>query len=176
MPDSGRGICIGWGVDGRKLTAAFDQFLLDAFSFLAWVAGRIWAGVASLWAMMPFDWHPVVKGAVLILGLIVALRLIRMTSAAVRYGLGWPVRVVNLWFLKLRSPFGRSAWASLSMMRAAGMTKRGGLFLGQWRGWLRRADLFRHGEGHLLTIANPGSGKPPPSSSLPCSKRAKALS
>lgn len=159
MPESGQGIRIGWGVDGRKLTAAIDQFLLDAFSFLAWVAGLIWAGGAALWAMMPFDWHPAVKGAVLIVGLIVALRLIRMTSAAVRYGLGWPVRVVNLWFLKLRSPFGRSAWASLSMMRAAGMTKRGGLFLGEWRGWFRRADLFRHGEGHLLTIANPGSGK-----------------
>lgn len=159
MPESGQGIAIGWGVDERKWHAAIDRFLVEAFGFVAWVAGQIWGAAASLWAMMPFDWHPAIKAAVFLLGVIIALRLIRMTTGAVRYGLGWPVRVINLWFLKLRSPFGRSAWASLSMMRAAGMTKRGGLFLGQWRGWFRRADLFRHGDGHILTIAAPGSGK-----------------
>lgn len=146
-------------MDERKWHAAIDRFLVEAFGFVGWVVSRIWAAGVALWTMMPFDWHPALKGAVLFVGMVIALRLIRMTITALRYGIGWPFRRLNLWLLKLRSPFGRSAWASLAMIRAAGMTKPGGLFLGEWRGWFRRADLFRHGEGHILTIAAPGSGK-----------------
>lgn len=143
----------------RQWHAAIDRFLVEAFSSIVWAIGRLWAGVVSLWGLMPFDWHPALKGAVMLAGFIIVLRTVRGLVLGLRFGLGWPFRRLGLWFLKRRSPFGRSSWASLAMIRAAGMTKRGGLFLGEWRGWFRRADLYRHGDGHILTIAAPGSGK-----------------
>lgn len=136
----------------RQIHETIDRFLVDAWSFVWAIATGISSIVAALWRMLPYDWHPALKAAVLVVGAIVALRLVRVL-------LTWPQREISLWIMKLRSPFGRSAWASLGALRKAGMTKPGGLFLGEWRGWLRRADLYRHGEGHLMTIAGAGAGK-----------------
>ncbi len=58
------------------------------------------------------------------------------------------------------APFGKSEWAGWFTLRRLGLTKSGGLFLGQWRKWiLLRQDLTHHGEGHFITIAAPGGGK-----------------
>ena len=54
-----------------------------------------------------------------------------------------------------RRAFGGVRWARLKDLRKAGLTKSGGLFLGR----TRRRDLYRRGEGHLLTIGGTGGGK-----------------
>ena len=71
-----------------------------------------------------------------------------------------PYRAVRRFLLLLRSPFGKSKFATLRDLRRAGMLEGGGLFLGQFRqNWRKRFDLFHHGEGHFITIAAPGGGK-----------------
>lgn len=136
----------------RQIHQGIDSFLADAYGALFALVRSIAAGIGRLWALMPYDWPVYAKVAVLLVGFVVALRLLRFV-------LHWPRRFVGLWWMKRRSPFGRSEWAGLRALRAAGMTKAGGLFLGQWRGWRSAADLYRHGEGHLLTIAGSGAGK-----------------
>lgn len=150
---------LGLSVTEREWNQAIDRLLSEAFAFAVWVIGQIIGMFATLWAFMPSDWHPLVKGVILFFAVMLSIRFLRVGLRFVPFVLGWPFRLLSIWLLKLRSPFGRSAWASLSMIRKAGMTKRGGLFLGEWRGWFRRADLFRHGQGHIMTIAAPGSGK-----------------
>jgi Type IV secretory pathway, VirD4 components len=51
--------------------------------------------------------------------------------------------------------FGGARWARRADLRAVGMTKPGGLFLGRAGG----VDLYHNGEGHLLTIGGAGGGK-----------------
>lgn len=150
---------LGLGVTEREWHAAVDKVLFDTFSFLGWALGQIAAGFSAAWAALPPDWHPGVRAAVFFVGIVLALKILRSSVAVGRFVLAWPLRLVALWLLKLRSPFGQSDWASRADLRKAGMTKRGGLFLGQWRSLFRRADLYRHGEGHLLTIGGSGAGK-----------------
>lgn len=69
-------------------------------------------------------------------------------------GLNWR------WMFRRRA-FGSARWAGMRDLNRLGMFKRGGLFLGQWRGpfGLLRRDLYHFGEGHLLTIGGSGGGK-----------------
>ncbi len=121
-------------------------------NILVLVIGTLFSWGQAAWRAMPADWNPAAKILLVIVGFLVAFRL---AVEAIRL----PLRAWELAWLKMRSPFGKAAWAKLRDLRRAGMLKDGGLFLGQWRGWLRRADMFRHGEGHLLTVAAPGAGK-----------------
>lgn len=62
--------------------------------------------------------------------------------------------------LSWRSLFGSQAygsahWARLWQLWWAGLTKKGGLFLGRSRG----CDLYHNDEGHILTIGGAGGGK-----------------
>ncbi|MCQ0990606.1 type IV secretory system conjugative DNA transfer family protein [Jiella marina] len=66
---------------------------------------------------------------------------------------------VRLGGLTRDAPYGKSEWATRTELKAAGLLKREGLFLGTWRDGMRSADLYRSGDGHLLTIGAPGSGK-----------------
>lgn len=136
----------------RQIHQGIDRFLAEAYGLLFSIVQGIAAAIGRLWALTPAGWPDYAKAGVMILGFIVVLRLLRGVMI-------WPRRLVGLWWMKQRSPFGRSQWASLRALRSAGMTKGGGLFLGRWRGWLSAADLYRHGEGHLLTIAGSGAGK-----------------
>lgn len=136
----------------KQIHQGIDRFLGDAYGLLFSIVRGIAAAIGRLWALMPAGWPDYVKAGVMIVGFVVALRLLRGA-------LGWPRRLFGLWWMKQRSPFGRSQWAGLRALRSAGMTKGGGLFLGRWQGWLSAADLYRHGEGHLLTIAGSGAGK-----------------
>ena len=52
-------------------------------------------------------------------------------------------------------PFGSAKWASWWQLRKAGLTKKGGLFLGRARG----RDLYHNDEGHIITIGGAGGGK-----------------
>lgn len=67
----------------------------------------------------------------------------------------------SLRWLFRRRAFGSSQWAPLRHLQSLGMTKRGGLFLGEWRGFfgLVKRDIYHNGEGHLITIAGSGGGK-----------------
>ena len=143
----------------REIHRSIDQFLFDAYSALWSIALAIGRAFSWAWAALPGDWHPALKALVLVLVVGVALRLLRSSIASVRFILGWPFRQVGILIMKSRSPFGRAGWAGLGDLARAGMTKRGGLFLGQWRSGVRSADLYRPGEGHLLTIGGSGAGK-----------------
>lgn len=143
----------------RQIHGAIDRFLVEAWTLVWSILTGIGSAFTWAWAALPGDWHPALKALVLFVGLAIALRLLRASADIIRFVVGWPFRLVGLWIMKLRSPFGRSDWAGRGDLRRAGMTKRGGLFLGQWRSWFRRADLYRPGEGHLLTIGGSGSGK-----------------
>lgn len=70
-----------------------------------------------------------------------------------------PGSLLSIWWMKRRSPFGRAAWASRDELKRNDMLRPGGLFLGWWRGWFGAADLYRHGDGHLLAVAGSGAGK-----------------
>ena len=52
-------------------------------------------------------------------------------------------------------PYGSAKWASWWQLWRAGLTKKGGLFLGRarWR------DLYHNQEGHIITIGGAGGGK-----------------
>jgi type IV secretion system protein VirD4 len=52
-------------------------------------------------------------------------------------------------------PFGDARWASWWELRKAGLTEKGGLFLGRARG----RDLYHNDEGHIITIGGTGGGK-----------------
>ena len=133
-----------------------DQGLLSAFTIVSGLVLLAAGALRTLWNTLPDSWHPAIKAAVIVLGLVYSSRLLRFF---IRLPFHISGRFISLSLLKLRSPFGRSDWASLRSLRHAGMLKPGGLFLGQWRSLLRSADLFRHGEGHLLTVAGSGAGK-----------------
>lgn len=62
----------------REIHRSIDQFLFDAYSALWALAQGVAGLVGSLWRMMPYDWHPALKAAVLVVGLVVALRLLRV--------------------------------------------------------------------------------------------------
>lgn len=133
-----------------------DRFLLDAFTALSWLAQLLGGGLAAAAAWLPADWHPLAKAAALLVGLLLAGRGgVWLARLPLRFGR----RGIMAAWMRLRSPFGRADWAGLRALRKASMLRPGGLFLGQWRGLWRGADLFRHGEGHLLTIAGSGAGK-----------------
>lgn len=68
----------------------------------------------------------------------------------------WPLRHAYWfrWVFGVRI-FGGARWARRRDLRADGMTKPGGLFLGRARG----VDIYHNGEGHLLTIGGTGGGK-----------------
>lgn len=60
----------------------------------------------------------------------------------------------------LGGAFGTTKWASFWPLAQAGMFKKGGLFLGEWRKWFfLRRDIYHNGEGHLFTIGGTGGGK-----------------
>ena len=143
----------------RDWDQAFDRFSVEVFQWMFWLLGAIAEQVAAAWAWLPEDWHPAIKVLVLLFSAIVALRLIGMGVRGAIHSAGWPLRQLGLWRLKRKSPYGRASWAGWDELRRAGMLNPGGLFLGQWQGRARQADLFRHGEGHLLTIAGAGAGK-----------------
>lgn len=125
---------------------------MSIWQFFFWLIGWVIAVVTVAWDALPADWHPTVKVLVLIFGTVAAARIIGLV-------IGVPRQFLSGVLLRMRSPYGKAAWARFADVAGAGMLKIGGLFLGQWRGWFRNADLFRHGEGHLLTIAAPGAGK-----------------
>lgn len=135
---------------------AIDQALVAAFALAGWLLLLAVGALRAVWNMLPDGWHPAIKALVVFLVMVYGIRFLR------RF-VGLPFRIsgrfISLSLLKLRSPFGRSDWASLRSLRRVGMLKPGGLFLGQWRSLFRSADLFRHGEGHLLTVAGSGAGK-----------------
>lgn len=54
-----------------------------------------------------------------------------------------------------RQPYGTAKWASLWNLWRAGLTQKGGLFLG--RSWGR--DLYHNDEGHIITVGGAGGGK-----------------
>jgi hypothetical protein len=58
----------------------------------------------------------------------------------------------NLWRGKA---FGSAHWARPWQLWRAGLTKKGGLFLG--RSWWR--DLYHNDEGHIITVGGAGGGK-----------------
>lgn len=62
---------------------------------------------------------------------------------------------LNLRELWQGKPFGSAKWASWWQLRRAGLTKKGGLFLGRARG----RDLYHNAEGHIITIGGAGGGK-----------------
>jgi type IV secretory pathway TraG/TraD family ATPase VirD4 len=130
----------------------YDRIAMASWHVLFWVIGSAIAAATVAWNALPADLHPAIKVLVILFGTVAVMRGIALVLALPRYWLS-SLR------LRLGSPYGKAAWARLGDLRQAGMLKPGGLFLGQWRGWFRRADLFRHGEGHLLTIAAPGAGK-----------------
>jgi type IV secretion system protein VirD4 len=135
---------------------AIDQALLAAFTTVSGLVLLAAGALQTLWNTLPDSWHPAIKAVVIGLVLVYGARLLRFF---IRLPFHISSRFISLSLLKLRSPFGRSDWASLRSLRHAGMLKPGGLFLGQWRSLLRSADLFRQGEGHLLTVAGSGAGK-----------------
>lgn len=62
---------------------------------------------------------------------------------------------LNLRELWQGKPFGSAKWAGLWQLWRAGLTKKGGLFLGRARG----VDLYHNAEGHIVTIGGAGGGK-----------------
>lgn len=58
----------------------------------------------------------------------------------------------NLW---RGDTFGSARWARWWELWRAGLTKKGGLFLGR----ARRRDLYHNDEGHIITIGGAGGGK-----------------
>lgn len=135
---------------------AIDQALVAAFAFAGWLLFLAIGALQAVWRVLPDGWHPAIKALVVFLAMVYGLRFLR------RF-VGLPFRIsgrfISLSLLKLRSPFGRSDWASLRALHRSRMFQPGGLFLGQWRSTFLKADLFRHGEGHLLTVAGSGAGK-----------------
>lgn len=80
--------------------------------------------------------------------------------AAALIGVIWVVVAPYLGKVSLRQlwqgkPFGVAKWASWWQLRKAGLTKKGGLFLGRARG----RDLYHNDEGHIITIGGAGGGK-----------------
>ena len=80
--------------------------------------------------------------------------------AAACAGVVWIIVARILAKLNLRElwqgkPFGSAKWASWWQLRRAGLTKKGGLFLGRARG----RDLYHNAEGHIITIGGAGGGK-----------------
>jgi hypothetical protein len=71
-------------------TPQLTGFSTDGFSFARWVIGQIVDAGRALWFLIPFDWHPLLKSAVLLIGIVAALRLFRTISGALHYGLSWP--------------------------------------------------------------------------------------
>lgn len=67
-------------------------------------------------------------------------------------GKGWQYRLRRILD---RRVFGSARWAKPWHLWRAGLTKPGGLFLGNLWG----QDFFHNGEGHLLTIGGTGGGK-----------------
>lgn len=62
---------------------------------------------------------------------------------------------LNLRELWQGKPFGSAKWAGWWQLRRAGLTQKGGLFLGRARG----RDLYHNTEGHIITIGGAGGGK-----------------
>ena len=62
---------------------------------------------------------------------------------------------LNLRELWQGKPYGSARWASWWQLRKAGLTNKGGLFLGRARG----RDLYHNAEGHIITIGGAGGGK-----------------
>jgi len=73
--------------------------------------------------------------------------------------IGGPRQWFRRFVMRLRSPYGRANWAKLRDLKKLGLRNDNGLFLGQWRGWFRRADMLHQGEGHFVMVALPGGGK-----------------
>ncbi|MCA0948504.1 type IV secretory system conjugative DNA transfer family protein, partial [Salipiger pacificus] len=53
---------------------------------------------------------------------------------------------------------GAAKWANWLDLKAAGMLSRGGVYLGETSCLLPRS-IYHNGDGHILTVAPPGSGK-----------------
>jgi type IV secretion system protein VirD4 len=82
---------------------------------------------------------------------LVALAVLRLRSL-----IWWPIRHAY-WLRRLFGGrvFGKARWARKRDLHRAGLTRPGGLFLGNVRG----LDLYHNGEGHLITIGGTGGGK-----------------
>jgi type IV secretion system protein VirD4 len=126
-------------------------FLRFADEVLHWLVG--------LWGLLPAHWSVELKALAFLAGYVAAIVLLGWVLRLLRKLLRAPGYLLSLWWLRLRSPFGRSRWASFKALKRVGLFREQGLFLGQWRGWLRKRDLFHHGEGHFMTIAGTGGGK-----------------
>lgn len=106
---------------------------------------------------MPDTWPVFAKALLILVVFVLALKVLMAIVA----GAGTiPKLLIKRWWLHYWSAYGKSQWVTRRALVKAGLTKRGGLFLGQWRLWfVFRRDLYHHGEGHAITIAAPGGGK-----------------
>lgn len=123
--------------------AAFLRACADAF------------GYAMTW--LPVGWPDWIKALILLVMIVVIgrglLALFELLYTS-------PLTLLHRTILLMVSPFGRSRWAGWRHISKHNQTKKGGLFLGQWRKWfVLRRDIHHHGEGHFMTIAAPGGGK-----------------
>ncbi len=106
---------------------------------------------------MPATWPVFAKALLILVVFVLALKVL----VAIVAGAGvLPKLLIKRWRLHFWSAYGKSKWATRRALIKAGLTKTGGLFLGQWVKWVVfRQDLSHHGEGHFITIAAPGGGK-----------------
>lgn len=137
----------------RESIASSEEFLFWRY------VGEVLQWLADVWRMLPAEWPAEIKIIIFFVGYglaaVVLGRVLRVVFSVFRL----PGYLLSLWWLKFRSPFGGSRWASFSALKKAHLFREHGLFLGEWRGWFRRQALFHHGEGHFITIATPGGGK-----------------
>lgn len=130
-----------------------DNIADDITTFLQACAAQF----VSAMGWLPESWPDWLKG-ILLLALIVIVGRGFLALSELIYRS--PFTLLHRALLLMFSPFGKSRWAGLRDIRKHNQTKKGGLFLGQWRKWFfLRRDIHHHGEGHFITIAAPGGGK-----------------
>ncbi len=106
---------------------------------------------------MPATWPVFAKVLLILVFFIIALKIL---VGSLELLSTIPKFLIKLEWLHWRSAYGKSQWATRWALWRKGLTKKGGLFLGQWRLWFFfRRDLYHTGEGHAITISAPGGGK-----------------
>lgn len=125
-----------------------NTFHEEILSFYQWIVDYWWISIpvgVALFLLVII--HDVIVDIILPLAL--RLQSPKMRALFAVLGFFWSR------LARRKDLFGKAKWAEVNHLRRAGMLKPGGLFLGALKG----NDIFQHGEGHILTIAPPGSGK-----------------